>query len=142
MLDRWARWIIVAGVAYWAAMQAQYLLHSILVLTGQEALLDLDRSYVEVIRGLNPVELTASMLNPPLYVAAAILIALRRPSCLPVYFAALVLDLGSWLSYSMNAAYDQLDQANYDWLINAGLLIGLTGLLVLRQRGHFRQDRF
>ena len=138
MLERWARWIIFAGVSAWALFQMQYFLHAILILAGQSDLLDLDRNYVEVIQGLNPFELAASLLNPPLYLASAILIARRQALCLPVYGAALVFDLGGWLSYSMSVAYDQTSQSNYDWLINTGLLVALTGLVTLRQRGHFR----
>ncbi|MCR9266556.1 MAG: hypothetical protein NXI03_03220 [Alphaproteobacteria bacterium] len=140
MLDRWARWVIAAGVAFWSFLQLQYFLHAILIFTGQHGFLDLDRSYVEVIRSLHPVEVAVSLVNPPLYLAATILIALRNPVCLPVFGLALLFDLGGWLSYSMNAAYDQTNQSNYDWLINTGLLVALMALITLRQRGHFKRS--
>ncbi|WP_203291185.1 hypothetical protein [Maricaulis parjimensis] len=137
MLDRWARWIIFAGVSIWAVIQLRYFFDAVLIFAGYSDLRDLDRSYVEVIVGLNPLELTLSLLNPPLYMAASILIGLRHRFCLPVFGAALLCDLGGWLSYSMSSAYDQIEQSNFDWVINTGLLIALMGLITLRQRGYF-----
>ncbi|WP_203291186.1 hypothetical protein [Maricaulis parjimensis] len=131
------RWMVFAGVALWAVNQLRMVLRVFLVLTGQADAYGIDPDHVIVISQLNPVELTATLASPLAYALSVVLIAFRHPLCVIVYVIGFVLDIGSWLSYSMHANYDQLAHASVDWLINAGLLIALLGLLVLRQTGYF-----
>ena len=135
--ERIARWSIFAGVSLWAANQLWMVVRVTAVLTGHGEALGLDPYRIELIEGLGLMETGTALASGLIYPVAAALIALRSRWCPHVYAVALLLDLGSWLSYSMNFAYDQLAQAAFDWAINAGLLIAMLGLLVLAQRRHF-----
>jgi hypothetical protein len=138
-LDTWARWIIVAGIGVWSLVQLGMQARLIAVLTGNAERLGVDDYVVQVVSSLSPLELAGTIGNTLAYPASAVLLALRREAGILVYLIAFVLDIGSWLSYSMQAAYDQLPISAYDWLINTGLLVCLLGLVILRQRGHFRR---
>jgi hypothetical protein len=138
------RWVLTGLISAWAINQLWSFLAVILVLSGMGSSAGITPDRIEVLSSLNAIQLGMVAGNAFGYTIAAALIALRYKLVLPVYSIALVLDLGSWATYSTQFEYEQLLNANMtllDWFINLVLLLVLFGLIILNRSSIMRPVR-
>jgi hypothetical protein len=138
------RWVIAGLMSVWAVNQLWSLLLVILVVTDLGPRFGITPDRIEIMNSLNPVQIVMVAGNAIGYAVAAILVGLRSKRALPVYSVALVLDLGSWATYSTQFEYEQLLNSNMtllDWLINLVLLLVLFGLIILNRSSVMRPLR-
>ncbi|RKQ96580.1 MULTISPECIES: hypothetical protein [Maricaulis] len=132
------RWGLIVGISYWALTQLGSATRVLIIKFGDAVSAGIDPTLVIIVDNMGMFGAALTVANAVAYSGAVALLVMRMSAALPVYAAALVFDLTGWVIYSTHSLYDfWSDSSNQieDWVANGLLLVGLIGLIILRQAG-------